>query len=517
MRLHVAKLMPTLFVGGCSLIYNPSNIDKGHIDASDGPRPDVEMTADADIDAPPIADANPGMLTLLDVGPRALLEGQGQFGSRQAMLVISGHHIISDGLSVSITPSTGLTIGAPIVSANGDFIAVPVAVAISATDSGSTPLTINVQETGGPVGGVSLTGKLSLTNLPQFPTTTSVATGSLAPLYSDVNTGNVTFTGTQRAVVRSVSRIKIGNIVATGGAGTTNGAGVAGPGGCAGGDMAANAPCLQADGGGGGAGGNSGGGGGGYAIAGGTGVAGTAAGGAAGSAHGQPQIINYGMANQGAGGGGGGKGALSNSGGGGGGGGTVELTAGGTLEVGTINVKGGAGGDGSSLVSLGASGGGGGGSGGVVVLRSDASITGGAITATGGTGGMAGGGGAGGGGAGAPGRVRVDTPAGTLPASDPELHRGPAFTMPPSTIVTDKNITLELSGTSGDVVDAYVLDAAGAVHTGEPMGMMFTSGTLSFQGVLIPGYNKFCVTLEPGTRGQSDQLADKCIELAYLP
>ncbi|HEX5059038.1 MAG TPA: hypothetical protein VFV99_06745 [Kofleriaceae bacterium] len=517
MRQYVAMLMPMVVGSGCSLLYNPSNLGKANPDASDAPMIDAEMTADADIDAPPLADANPGMLTLLDVTPKVLLEGQGQFGSRPAVLVIKGHHIVSDNLSVAITPSTGITVGATTVAMNGDYIAVEVSVAIDTNaNAGMTPLTITVMQNGGPGGGVALTNKLSLQNLPQFPAGTSIATGSLAELYSDVNTGNVTFTGTARASVRSVSRIKMGNITANGGNGSTNGAGGAGPGACAGGAPASNAPCLQSDGGGVGAGGDSGGGGGGFAVAGNPGVTGDAGtGGAGGGAHGDNQIISF--AAQGAGGGGGGKGALSNSGGGGGGGGTIELTAGGNIEVGTIDAKGGAGGAGSSVLSLGASGGGGGGSGGTVVLRSDTgTIVSGAIAATPGGGGASGGTGAGAGGAGAPGRVRVDVASGSLPSSNPSLHRGPAFVNVP-TVVTTNKVMLSMTGANADVVNAYVIPDDGMVHLGEPMGMMFNNGMLSFQGVLLPGYNKLCVTLEPGMRGHADTLADKCIELAYLP
>lgn len=232
--------------------------------------------------------------------------------------------------------------------------------------------------------------------------------------------------------------------------------------------------------------------------------------------HGEAQVVSF-AANQGAGGGGGGKGSLSNSGGGGGGGGTVELTAGGDLEVGTIAANGGDGGKGSSLINLGASGGGGGGSGGLVVLRSEAgTVTAGAITATAGVGGLAGGANAGAGGTGGPGRVRVDVAAGSLPSSNPEPHRGPAFVNVP-TIVTSKGLAVSMTGSNGDVVDAYVIPDDGMVHTGEPMDLSFASGSLMFTGVLLPGYNKFCVTLEPGTRQHADKLADTCVDVAYLP
>jgi hypothetical protein len=141
----------------------------------------------------------------------------------------------------------------------------------------------------------------------------------------------------------------------------------------------------------------------------------------------------------------------------------------------------------------------------------------GAITATGGAGGGPGGSMAGGGGAGAPGRVRIDIASGGLPSATPSAYRGPAFVNAP-TIVTNKKVMLSMSGSSGDIVDAYVLDDDGMVHLGEPMDMTIgNGGMLMFQGVLLYGYNKFCVTLEPGMREQADKLADKCVELAYLP
>src|SRR6476660_3802197 len=117
MRQQVAKLWPLFFVGGCSFVYNPDKI--GNTDA-------------AIIDAPP-ADADPTMLMLEDVAPHVIFEGQGVGGSREALLVIRGHHIVPDGIEVSISPNAGLTLGTPTVAKNGDYLAVPVTVAISAT------------------------------------------------------------------------------------------------------------------------------------------------------------------------------------------------------------------------------------------------------------------------------------------------------------------------------------------------------------------------------------------------
>ncbi|HEY5946744.1 MAG TPA: hypothetical protein VIV40_14675, partial [Kofleriaceae bacterium] len=378
---------------------------------------------------------------------------------------------------------------------------------------------ITVMQNGGPAGGVALTGKLDLNYLPQFPAGTNIAAGSLAPLYSEVNTAsNITITGssTEPAVIRSVSQIKIGNITASGAAGTTgaNGGGAAGPGGCAGAGGGSTGGCSQNDGGGGGAAGNGGGGGGGYGATGGKGNG--ADGGAAGVAHGNPQIVNYGgpdgMKNQSAGGGGGGASTLSSQGAGGGGGGTVELTAGGNIQVGTITADGGKGGDAGTLIT--GAGGGGGGSGGVVVLRSEAgAITSGAISAAGGGPGAGAGSGAAGG-MGGPGRVRIDA-AGAVPTANPAAHRGPSFATNTPTIVTSDNIMLTLSGSTDDIIDAYVIDADDVPHFGEPMNLKLVNSAVMLTATMLPGYNRLCVTLRPGTRG--DNLADKCIDIAYLP
>src|SRR5512142_263991 len=124
MRQHLAKLTPVL-LGGCSLIYNPNNIEKPPADASDANTIDVMQMIDARIDAPALADANPAALTVLDASPSVIFEGQGVDNSAQVMLVISGHHFIP-GATVQVSPATDLTVGAPTVSTNGDFIAVPI-------------------------------------------------------------------------------------------------------------------------------------------------------------------------------------------------------------------------------------------------------------------------------------------------------------------------------------------------------------------------------------------------------
>ena len=143
MRQHLATLTPVL-LGGCSLIYNPNNIEKPPADAT---MVDVTQMIDARIDAPALADANPAALTVLDASPSVIFEGQGVDNSAPVMLVISGHHFIP-GATVQISPTTDLTVGTPTVSTNGDFIAVPITATISATNTGTVPLSVTINETG---------------------------------------------------------------------------------------------------------------------------------------------------------------------------------------------------------------------------------------------------------------------------------------------------------------------------------------------------------------------------------
>jgi hypothetical protein len=516
MRQHLAQLTPALFlVGGCSLIYNPSNIDKPPADSS-GP--------DMGIDAAPIYDANPSLLTVEDVAPKTLLEGQGEGGSRTAVLVIYGHHFTPDGITVEITPSDGLTLGTPMVSQYGDHIALPVTVALDPTKSSElVDLTVSVTESGAP-GPVMLADKLKLQYLPELTTGTSLDAANLAPLYSQVMLGNVTTAGAMPVVVRAVSSIEIGTITANGGAGARGmgGGGAAGAGGCGGAGAGGAGGCPGFDGGGGGAAGGTSGGGGGGGF-GSDGAVGNGTGGVKGAAHGNDQVVNLlagpATTNRSGGGGGGAAGTLAGAGAGGGGGGTIVLVAGGNITTGAISANGGGGGSGAGGLANGA-GGGGGGSGGLVIVRSDAgALSVASISAMGGAGGAGGtgtlGGNGGAGGTGGVGRVRLDAPGSIPSGSSPQAHRGPSFEAATQTISTMLNPTLTLVGAEDDQLDGYVIDAEGVPHFGEPMDQKIVNGMLTITPTLLPGYNKLCFTNEPGMRG--DELADTCIEIAYLP
>jgi hypothetical protein len=516
---QLAKWAPVVLASGCSLIYNPNNIEKPPVDASDAPMIDADMTVDARIDMLPPADANPAALALEDATPSVIYEGQGVDNSPPAMLVIKGHHFIP-GATVSISPNTGLTLGTPMVSANGDYIAVPITIDVDGSNATATvPLTISVDENGATT--QMLAGKLSLQQLPQLVGTS--LTLPLAERYSRVAlTGAATFTGTGPVLIRSMSSITCMGIPAKGAApASTTTAGAAGPGGCPGGAEASAGGCAGVIGGGGG---------GGYGTAGTTGGGG-GAGGALGAKHGTELIISYqGMMadgadrNQSSGGGGGAavNATLGSKGGaGGGGGGTVELTAGGDINCGAVNVSGGNGANATSTLSTAASGGGGGGAGGVIVVRTEAgTITNTTLTASGGSPGDGAGGGAAGGQGGA-GRIRVDTP-GTVPTTAPTgvVHRGLAFAAATMRVSTTDNPMVTLLGTAGDVFDMYVVDPAGVEHFGEPKNQTIDgNGMKSLVVTLLPGYNRLCATLRPGVRNKDDRfsLADTCVEIAYLP
>ncbi|HSN25681.1 MAG TPA: hypothetical protein VLT45_05330 [Kofleriaceae bacterium] len=517
MRQFLAALTPAFLVGGCSLIYNPSNITKTDARV-------VDNNVDALIDVPIPKDADPTMLTIDSVAPSTIYEGAGDGHSRNALVVVHGHHM-TQAATAQIMGAANVSVVSQQVSADGDWMAILVHAAVdttAGTDAGTAALTVQVTEPGAPAP-VMLAGMLSLKNLPQLTLTNnqSIDVTMLAPLYSQVTgTGTVTFTGDSdhQAVIRSVSSIALGTLNLKGTAANGDSAGGAAVGGCGGGAVGATGGCSGFNGGGAGGGGAGGGGGGGNAAGAGGGN-GTGAGGA-GPAVGNAQVVNYvtdaagtNRAGGGGGGGGGSGGIVGLKGGaGGGGGGIVELDAGGDIAA-TIDASGGNGGNASAGLAGGDAGGGGGGAGGVIVVRSQAGTVAVTATAKGGTAGTGVNSG-GGGGAGAAGKIRIDTAGTTIPATMPPTHRGPMFAMATSSVVTVGNPMLTVLGQSGDSVDPYDIDVMGNDHN-EGAALTFANGTLAAMPTLLAGYNKFCVTLEPGARHGS--LADTCIELAYLP
>lgn len=514
-------LVVAMLTSGCSFLFNPDNIKQPPADAK---AIDAKVFLDAPpidtaVDSPPPADADPTMLAADAVYPADLYEGQGDGNSRPALVVIHGKNFSQQGLTVTLAQTTHATIvGTPQVSPDGTYIAVQVKVpndkTFASTDQDS-PM-ISISETGASAP-VMIAGP-KVHGLPEIDATSN-QTLDLATIdgtkYSYINVqGNVTFTGdaTKIATLHVVSSITVTGTISANGSG-----GAAGPGGCAGGAVDGTGGCAGVPGGGTGGAGTVAGGGGGFN---GSGAPGGGNGNSGGPAHGDPTLASLGSmaGNQSSGGGGGTQVA------GGGGGGTVELVAGGDLNIGGVDVSGGAGAQGTSGALLGGSGGGGGGggSGGVVLLRTDAGmlkVT--MLKVTGGAGGMGGAAGAilgatpgSTGGDGASGRIRCDAP-GDVTACTAAAHRGVSFSSSISTFQTQAGIEISLSGTTGDVVDFYD-QAADGVHEGEPKMQTVANNALANLHVsLVAGYNKLCATLHSGTRGTLE--ADTCIELAYLP
>lgn len=310
-------------LSGCSLLYNPSNLPAP-------PTPDAAPDA-AEIDAY-VADANPGLVELLDVGPAVLLEGQGVGGARPAVLALVGHQFVGP-VTVELVPPASLPRAPAITVDNGaqqiapgrDVVMVPVSIDID-TMLGDMliPLTVKISQSNGTGGTATamLAGKLQIHMLPELDAAQSDTAMVAGKLYSRVKVqGAIAFAGgagKSPAIVRAVSKIEVGPITADASGATP------GPGGFAGGPATA-----EGNGAGGGHAGTAltiGGSGAGFALAGKPGGGGTDGG----SAIGDPLITAYvgsgTAANYGSGGGGA-------AGVGGGGGGTVELSAGGDLVI----------------------------------------------------------------------------------------------------------------------------------------------------------------------------------------
>jgi len=171
-RLPIALAM--LSAGGCSIIYNPDNIPSKQ-------------------DAFVAPDANPSNLMLSDVGPTEILEGQGDGGSRAAVLVIHGENLVA-GAQVDIMAATTVHVDVDNtkvqVSAGGLFLAVPITAHVDdgLADGMMVPLTVKVTQ---PVPGAGMVSKtidgLMLHGLDTL--TGSVGDcAALKPLYASIQT-----------------------------------------------------------------------------------------------------------------------------------------------------------------------------------------------------------------------------------------------------------------------------------------------------------------------------------------
>jgi hypothetical protein len=471
---------------GCSLIYNPGELpDKG------AEPPDAA-----------IADANPALLKITEVKSPPLLEGAGQDGSSPAVLVLYGNHI-TQGATVEIAPTTPnpsviISTANISVAEDGNSLACLVTAAYMDTvGAGELPLTVTVSEPGAS----PVTTDWKLRALDELTTAGMQAVPMANKVFSRVDVaGDLIFppkspSSPDPVVIRAVGRIAISGVVRA----NANGK-AAGAGGCGGGNAQQPGECFGG-GGGGGAGvlGPGGGGGGGFAEKGGNGLeggvgVGAGAGGAGGAISGDPLLHTFNV-NRGGGGGAGGGG---NS-GGGGGGGAIEITAGGTLVVGTVE-------------AVGATGinGGGGGAGGSVVLRAGATLT---LPSNVNVGA---GNGAGNGGNGSVGRWRYDANgvAGTA-STNPAPKRGPMIAKPTNPIFETKTPELVVNadpGGSGASVSLVVKFPDGTTDT---KNVNLTGPTSTVVPGLAIGLNEVCVVIAGGNYGSPE--ARNCIDVAFVP
>ncbi|MBA3458708.1 MAG: hypothetical protein H0T46_02020 [Deltaproteobacteria bacterium] len=478
---HLARALLATSLGGCSLLYNPSNLPP-QADAA----PDAEMLVDAD----------PSMLDVTDLKPSVLVEGAGANGSRVAVLVIDGSHMVAEGAMVMITPAAG----APkvpmlmvdnskiVVEGNGKRLAVPVTLPVdmglAAGDMIAMDVTV-VQTSGGSMLTKKLGGKLQIKGLGELDTMGAVSlTGSTEYSFVNIRAGaTLTVPGGQMnpIIIRSTSSLTIAPSISINlsGSGMTPGpaggaGGTAGPGGIVGGSQGGE--------GGGPAKGLPSGGGGGF------------------NAPEQLTSIDgmtSGGPNRSSGGAGGDGMSLGAAGGAGGaGGGSIALIADGNLVAGAVTAKGAAG-------TMPGGNPGGGGSGGVVYARAGGTLTLGAVDVTGT-------------GNGAAGRARYDAGSTATVASAGSMFRGPAFVDPPA-IVKSERPMLSVVGTPLKPFQFYWTNDTGLEIQGPYMQTFPASGTtmLAFPTTpgLFRGLNTLCV-LAAGADATSN--TKTCVDVAYL-
>lgn len=518
MRHYRALLAPTVLVGGCSLIYNPSNIGQAPADATDAPMIDMgEVAVDVEIRM----DSMPLDLSVDSAFPETVDEGVGTGGSRKGLVVLRGHNFIKDptyNLSVTLAPATAgaVTLDSFEVSGNNDYIALELTSNVTDTcDLGtSVPVDVTVTQSDGAGGTVSktLTAGFSVTCLNELDAAPTSAT-DLDDRYSRVAiTGNIDLgTSPKPALIRSVSTISITGTIDVSASGAT-----AGPGGGAGGSTAMNGGGLRPGGGGLGTVSGASGGGAGFVISGAAGAGGGNAG-TPGAATGTPWIASY-ASNGGSGGGGGANSATGTGGAGGGGGGTLELTAPGDITVGgAVTANGGNYTAGGTLA-----GDGGGGTGGVVIVRTGGTLVLPSIAVTKGNG-------PGATGASSDGRIRVDAAKGNYPTGGTACaspvadnatctsNKGPMLVDLPIKTTTQMN-NISLRGLANDNSSTLrVFDTMGNPVAGNSYAPVFgTTGSATVMNVVLKaGYNNVCVWVA-GAAPDVDESVN-CFSIAYLP
>ncbi len=481
MRQHLAGILLASSVGGCSLLYNPSNIGTP-----------MDGMPDQPFDSP--IDGNPALLSLTAAWPALLFEGQGFGGSRPAILVIEGMNIVKQNTMVTIAPTLGETKTPTIVvdnakletSADGTYVAVPLTIAVDRTGLLKTDLVkldITVAQDG-------LTGRTSktisavvkvqgLAELEGALPATELSGGE--HLYSLVNiTGPATIGqaagSTTPILVHSTSALTIASTVTLG----VNAAGITG----------------------GPAGGNGGIGGAGTLVgttpgAVGQGPAGGAPSGNGGGFAADVQVPTLDVPQRGSGGSGGVGTTASAGQSGGGGGGSISLLADGDLSVGTITAIGGAPAGGGSA--------GGGGSGGVILVRAGHDLSATQFDVSGMTNGAAG-------------HARFDAGGTSVLSTAGAAYRGPMFVAPP-VITTSARPAIMVAGKPLSSFRYFIQNATGSMIRGPFSGSIPGTGpgAIGWGGadsdVLFPGLNQLCVVVATGD-ASSDTA--NCMAIAWI-
>lgn len=477
MRHGLATLYVATLLGGCSLLYNPNNIPAGEIDAA---IPDAEV----------IFDADPTMLVLEKITPGTLIEGQGHDGSRRAVIVIHGQHIVNDGTTVTIVAAQGAT-KTPVlvfdsaeleIDGNGRRLALPITVPVDPDlDRGET-IALDVTVTQTSMGGQisrTLTGGLVLQGLDELdagdPELANGFPGGLSEYARvELTSGTVRRAGgvTEPIRIRSMSSLAIAaGVTITVDASTTLG----GPGGGDGGT--------------------------GGTIVGGAGTQGSGpAGGAVTTGAGMPggfggnsQLTTLAAPNRGSGGAGGNGGALARGGDGGGGGGSIELSALGDLSVGDVTARG-------AQKEAGMFGYyGGGGSGGIIFLRAGGNLDAGVLDVSGQP---------------TAGRARFDAGGSATVTNGASHHRGPMFANLPL-ITTDERPQITVTGGPLTEFRYFITNDDGSDARDPVVSTIAENGSKVFtpKDPLYPGLNQICLLVD-GAELTSD--TRNCVHLVHL-
>jgi hypothetical protein len=481
MRPHLAWLWLASSLGGCSLLYNPSNIGTP-----------MDGMPDMPFDAP--IDGDPALLSLTAARPPLLYEGQGFGGSRPAILVIEGANIVKQNTTVTVAPTPGETKTPTVTidnsqletSADGSYLVVPLTIAVDRTGllkTDQVKLDITVAQDG-PGGRISKTisGVVKVQGLAELEgalPATELSGGE--HLYSVVNiTGPVAIGpaagATTPILVHSYSSLTIASSVTLG----VNASGITGgPAGGNGGTGGAATIVGTTPG----------------AV--GQGPAGGAPSGNGGGFTTDVQVPTLDVPQRGSGGSGGVGTTASAGQSGGGGGGTISLLADGDLSVGTITALGGA--------AAGSGSAGGGGSGGVILIRAGHNLSATQLDVAGSSNGAAG-------------HARFDAGGTAVLSTAGAAFRGPMFVDPPL-ITTSARPAIMVAGKPLSSFRYFIQNANGSMIRGPFGGSIPGTGPgvigwgSDADEALFPGLNQLCVVV-----GSGDASSDtaNCMAIAWI-